>query len=102
MWFALEWRQKNKIDYIIDCDSQCIASRTGVPVITPEDMRNKKIDTIVISSWEHEEDWYQELIQETKETNIIRLYKYLEDQGVSCSRAFYWEEIHFCDVVWEE
>ena len=102
MWFALEWRQKNKIDYIIDCDSQCIASRMGVPVITPEDMRNEKIDTIVISSWEHEEDWYQELIQETKETNIIRLYKYLEDQGVSCSRAFYWEEIHFCDVVWEE
>ena len=102
MWFALEWRHKNKIEYLIDCDTQCIASRTGVPVITLEDIKNKKIDTIVISSREHEEDWYKELIQETEEISIIRLYKYLEDKGVSCSRAFYWEEIQFCDVVWEE
>lgn len=101
MWFALDWEQREKIRYIIDIDKECPAARLGVEIISPEILYQKKIDVIVISSFDYEDDWYEELIKITNSAYIIRLYKYLRDYGVTCDRPYYHEEISYEDVAWE-
>lgn len=102
MWFFLDWKQREKIRYIIDINKECEASRLGVEIISPKILNQKKINVIVISSFEREEDWYKELKTIENNFNIIRFYKYLSDFGIQCDREFYKEEITYEDVVWEK
>lgn len=102
MWFTLEWSQRNNIDYIICWNKTCMASRLGVKIITPDECRQYKIDTIVISSFEQEELWDREIRENIEEVNLVRLYQYLSGQGVVCNEPYYWEEVLPEDVVWEE
>ncbi len=102
LWFTLDWPQREKIHYIIDTNRECIASRLGAEVIAPEDIEKKDIDTVVISSMDFEEAWYQDLKKQGIGAHIIRLYHYLRDKGIICSKAFYWEEFLARDAVWEE
>ncbi len=102
LWFTLDWPQRERIHYIIDANRECIASRLGAEVIAPEDIGKKDIDIVVISSLDYEEAWYQDLKEQGIVAHIIRLYHYLRDRGIICSKAFYWEEFLAQDVVWEE
>ena len=101
MWFALDWKQREKIHYIIDKDKECAASHLGVEIISPELLSQKKIDQIVISSFDYEKDWYEELKNTAEGIKIIGLYKYLGDCGIWCDRSYYHEEITYEDVAWE-
>ena len=102
MWTALDWPQRNKIAYIIDCNKECIASRLGVEVIGPDEIIEKKIDAIILSSLDYEDIWYQELKEQVKDVQIIKIYGSLKEQGIICNGSFYWEDICVEDAVWEE
>ena len=102
MWFALDWEQREKIRYIIDKNKECQASLLGVEIISPELLSQKKIDQIVISSFDYEKDWYEELKNIVEGIKIIGLYKYLGDCGIWCDRSYYHEEITYEDVAWEQ
>ncbi len=102
MWAALDWPQRNKIAYIIDYNKECIASRLGVEVIGPDEIIEKKIDAIILSSLDYEDIWYQELKEQVKDVEIIKIYGSLKEQGIICNGSFYWEDICAEDAVWEE
>ena len=102
MWAALDWPQRNKIAYIIDCNKECTASRLGVEVIGPKEIIEKKIDVIILSSLDYEDIWYEELREQVKDVEIIKLYGFLKEQGMNCNGYFYCEDICAEDAVWEE
>lgn len=102
LWFKLDHMQQKKIDYVIDANKRCAAARLGLKVIDIDQIDREKIDVIVISSFEWEEKWAEELERCTKGCRIIRLYDYLADKGVDCIIEFYKKQCTKEDMVWVE
>lgn len=102
MWFKLNWDQRRKIRYIIDFDKNCIAARLGLEVISPDELENRGIDIVLVSSLQYEKAWCEELKSRYTDIKVVGLYQYFESRGVFCKRPFYLEEITLEDAVWEE
>jgi len=101
LWQALPWHLKKRISYVIDLDVNCMASRVGLNVITLDELPEKQINYVVVSSFEREEQWMKELRERTSGCQIIGLYQELEKRGVHCKRAFYHHEYVEDDIVME-
>lgn len=79
----------HNLDCIIDNFSQRITA-FGVPVIRAEEINNRDIDTIVISSYSHRNEMKRTLIIENHYTGrIFDLYEALEKEGINISTCFY-------------
>lgn len=102
LWLALPWRLRKKISFMIDRNPQCMASRTGVPVISLDQLREKGVSHVVISSFDYEAEWLEELQNMAGDFKIVPFYEELKSRGVACKYAFY--QMEFCkeDIVWEE
>ena len=60
------------------------------------------VSHIVISSFEYEDQWTKELIEQEGDIKVIGLYQELRRRGVYCNDAFYHKEYIKEDIVWEE
>lgn len=103
IWFMLDWEFRGRISYIIDRDPACMASRLGLPVVGIDEIKEKKVSTIIISSYEYEDMWGEELRKYEKKVQIIGLYTYLRKKGIVCTRPLYKREYIKEDIVlWDE
>lgn len=102
LWMLLPWALKRKISLIIDQNPDCIASRLGIPVVTPAQIRKQQVDYVVVSSFEFEEHWTQELREQLPDATVIGLYRELLNRGVSCKLEFYYKEFVEDDLVWRD
>ena len=102
LWLALPWNLKKRITFVIDRDIQCMAGRVGIKVISLDQIREKMVSHIVISSFEYEDQWTKELIEQEGDIKVIGLYQELRRRGVYCNDAFYHKEYIKEDIVWEE
>lgn len=102
MWFVLSRKAQKKIAYVIDSNPRCMAAKLGVEIIGIDDILSKGLDAIIISSYKNELAWYEELKNISNDIPVIRLYDYLEENGVHCSMEFYKEEYTKEDIVWVE
>lgn len=79
----LEEHYRNKVKYIIDGDRDCIGGKMGVEVITLDEMQQKGVTTVLISTYQYLSEWEQEL-QSYEGIRIINMYKILEEHGLPC------------------
>ena len=83
----LPYEIREKIDYIIDTNQDCVASRLGIKVISPSEISDYRIRTIIISSLFYRELWKEEL-KEFK-GKIIDFYMDFEKRGIDISHDFF-------------
>ena len=102
LWYTLKENQQKNILCVIDSDKKCKAARLGLKVIDTNEVYQEKIDTIIISSYKNEIEWYEELKKSAGDILVIGLYDYLRDMGIICEREFYKREYIKEDIVWEE
>ena len=83
--------QRRRISYIIDKDNDCVAGKTGIKILNPENIYETKIDHIIVSSFEFRELWKKELKNQNLDNtvNILDIYDELAKRGVICKRDFY-------------
>lgn len=86
----LEEQYRKKVNYIIDGNRQCMAGKMGIEVISLDEIRQKGVTTVIISTWQYLQSWEQEL-QKYKEIRIINIYKILEEKGIVCDREVCFE-----------
>ncbi len=98
LFWALNWENKKKINYIIDTDVNCIASRLGIRVVHPSEINKYPIDTIVISSFKYRNEMKNELNINNDQYLVVDLYDYMEKSDVYCNKAFYLYEINKEDI----
>lgn len=87
----LKEQYRNKVKYIIDGDRECVGGKMGIEVITLEELLQKGVTTVLISSYEHLQEWEQQL-SVYKGIRIINIYKILEENGFPCDREFCFEK----------
>lgn len=74
---------RNKVKYIIDGNRDCIGGKMGIEVITLDEMLQKGVTTVLISTYQYLCEWEQEL-QSYEGIRIINIYRILEEHGLSC------------------
>lgn len=79
---------RKKIQYIIDKNKDCDASRWGIEVIHTNEIGNYGINCVIISSFRYRENWKKELKQFSG-IKIFDIYDEMENQGIACDREFY-------------
>lgn len=89
LYWAIDWEQRAKISYIIDTNLECVSGMLGIPVILPEQIKEKNIDTIIVSAFPCNESIKKELDSIKDDYRIIDMYNHLEENGVKCEREFY-------------
>lgn len=102
LWFALKQKQQEKVACVIDADKQCKAARLGLRIIAMNDIKEEEIDVILVSSFQFEAEWAEELKKKVKNIPVIGLYSYLKGNGIECKAEFYKREYAKEDIVWEE
>ena len=86
--------------YIIDMDPNCLASKLGIKVVIPSEIANYSINYIVISSYDYEKQWSEELRILGKGDWIVReLYTELTNNGITCTKEFYKRDYIKSDFV---
>lgn len=79
---------REKIKYIIDNDTDCLAAHLGYKVIRTDEITNYNIQTIVVSSFNYGQDIAKSLKDDDK-YKVIEIYEYLRDNGILCKCDFY-------------
>ena len=103
LWLILPWDVKRRIAFVVDRDPDCIVStRLGVPAVPIAEINAQGISHIVVSSFEYEKEWLEELHGIEGKFKAIGLYQALAERGVDCKRAFYYKEYSKEDCVWNE
>ena len=87
----LEEQYRNKVKYIIDGDRDCIGGKMGIEVITLDEMLQKGVTTVLISSYQYLQEWKEEL-ESYGGIRIINLYKILEERGLPCEMEVCFEK----------
>lgn len=82
---------RNKVKYIIDGDSKCLGGKMGIEVIPPDEMLQKGVTTVLISTYQYLREWEQEL-QSYEGIKIINIYRILEEHGLPCEMEFCFEK----------
>lgn len=83
-----------RIRYIVDRDKEScrrLVGREGLctEIITPEEMAERKIDTVLLSSLVYRKEMKEELNKTEQNYEVIDVYELLEAQGILPDRAFY-------------
>lgn len=102
LWLTLPWRLREKISCVIDRDPHCMASRIGLPVISLDQLCEKGVSHVMISSFNYEAEWSEELRNVMGDFKIIPFYEELKNRGIACKNAFYQMEFSKEDIVWKE
>lgn len=87
----LEEHYRNKVKYIIDSDRGCIGGKMGIEVITLDEMLQKGVTTVLISTYQYLREWEQEL-QSYEGIRIINIYRILEEHGLPCEMEVSFEK----------
>ena len=96
----LPYELRKKVKYIIDMDPNCLASKLGIKVVAPSEIANYSINYIVISSYDYEKQWSEELRILGKGDWIVReLYTELTNNGITCTKEFYKRDYIKSDFV---
>lgn len=96
----LPYELRRKVKYIIDMDQNCLASKLGIKVVTPSEIANYSINYIVLSSYDYEKQWSEELRILGKGDWIVReLYTELTNNGITCTKEFYKRDYIKSDFV---
>lgn len=101
LWMLLPWELRRRITFAIDRDPDCPASRVGLSVINVQELQEKQVDYVIVSSFEYEREWLEELKDFNLNAKVLGLYQELEKKGVVCYKAFYFKEYSEEDKVWE-
>lgn len=78
-----------KISYILDQNTECLGGKLGIPVCSLNEICREEIDIIVISSYDFDKEWKEELSHYVDVQCIISLYDYLDQKGYECKKEFY-------------
>ncbi|MDD3138667.1 MAG: sulfatase-like hydrolase/transferase [Lachnospiraceae bacterium] len=83
--------QRSKIDVIIDKKPENTNRfKFGIEVVSPEVFfREKKVDTIVISSFKYRKEINLTILNNSSRYNIVDLYNFLENFGIVLNQEFY-------------
>ena len=87
MLMVLPYELRQKVSYIIDCDKNCVAGKLGVCVISPDELEDYAIDTIILSSFDFRGAWKESL--KSFSGALMDVYDAFEEQGIYCTRDFY-------------
>jgi len=81
--------KKRKIKYIADKYAQ-IDELYDIPVVRTNDLKDIKVDLVIISSFAFREEIKKELLElDYNMSNIVDIYDYLADNGVALDTPFY-------------
>lgn len=90
-------RDAARVRYIIDKNKEIEREFKGpglyLDMITPDEMREKHIDVVIVSSFRYREEIKKELMQAENRYQIIDIYDMLEEQGIFLDRGFYEQRI---------
>ena len=78
---------KRKIKYVIDCNVSIKID--GLKTIHPSQLERKKVDVVIISSWNMKAEFVRELLDSGKKLEIIEPYDYLESYGIHFSQEIF-------------
>lgn len=87
----LKEQLRSKVKYIIDGDRDCAGGKMGIEVITLNEMLQKGVTTVLISSYHYLRAWEEEL-KAYDGIRIINMYRILEEHGLPCEREACFEE----------
>lgn len=88
---SLSEQYRKKVKYIIDCNRQCVAGKMGIEVISLDEVLQKGITTVLLSTWQYLQKWEQEM-QDYENIRIINIYRILENKGIVCDREACFEK----------
>lgn len=80
---------QNKVQYIIDKKVDVATRIQGYQYIVPDEMLKAKIDVVILSSFQYLQEIREEMEKYTGQIEVIDIYKYLENNGIRMSKAFY-------------
>lgn len=83
---------KYNVTYIIDQKSE-VGKIFNVPVIRPEEVREKDIDVVLISSFKYHQVMCNEMKQALTSTEIIDFYELFVEKGLQVGQPFYGDEV---------
>lgn len=105
----LTWEHRNQIKYIIDNNKDCLSSSFGIPIIGLEEIKNKHISNVIISSYVYNMEWKDELRGKFDNIRIIDLYEQFRIYGINFNREYYQMEyicsdfdVNFPEEVYNE
>lgn len=81
------------ITYIIDRKLSQINMHNAYQYLLPEEVADKEIDVVILSSYGHRKDMKKELEQNQKDYVIIDIYDELEKRGIILNQPFYGAEL---------
>lgn len=87
----LDNNQAQRVAFIIDRNSECVAGKMGIRVIQPEDLSKEKPDYIIVSSYDNGKLWKEELVKGkyNHTVTILDIYEELEKEHIICKKEFY-------------
>lgn len=85
----LDGKVRERIQYVIDYDKECIASYLGVQIILPDEIEKYGVDCVVISSFKYREIWKKEFESDAG-LRVVDIYEELEKEGISSVRDFFY------------
>lgn len=80
---------KKKIACFIDVNKNCVCERYGLPVMSLEQINDKHIKAIVLSSYKYIEMLREEAKMYANDIDVIDIYEALESNGIHCDDNFY-------------
>ncbi len=84
---GLDYSLRSRVKFLIDNDTNCISSKIGIRVISPGQVLDYPIDTVIISSFEFRQNMLGEFLD--KNIKIIDIYEILEKKSIILNRPFY-------------
>lgn len=89
LFHILADEERKKIAYIIDRNPDCRCRNFGIPIISLNEIKNKNIEAVVLSSFDYLDELRNEVSLYPKGIDIIDIYKILEKHGIYCNNNFY-------------
>ncbi len=80
------------VTYIVDRDKKQ-KKFSGIEIIDANEMQDKKIDTFILSSFNHRKEMKKELCQLNKDVEVIDFYELFEKEGMDLGQPYYGIEI---------
>ena len=80
---------KGKIACFVDNSKSCLCSKYGLPIIDLDELENRGIQAIILSSYDYREMLRRESKKYPKNLDIIDIYSIFEKNGIYCTKNFY-------------
>jgi len=92
MCMLLSSDAKKKIKCFIDRDKiNCACSKMGIPIMNLDECLDSDVSSIVLSSFYIQDMLRKEAENYSDKVDVVDFYQFLEEEGYSCKRDFFWE-----------